>query len=534
MTSPSKLEYRRLRAPREDGELFVEPAFEDFAHLLGQNLELLQQVPADFHGKSRQSLSAEARDELLDRAMAYTRAYRNVKSETRSRPIILSGHQPQLFHAGVWAKNFALHHLARRYDAVAVNLIIDNDLCRSTSVRVPAGKLTSPHVELIPFDRVQQPLPYEERSIRDAACFDSFGQRLAGAVTSLLPSPLGTKMWPWAVAASRRHANLGACVAEARHRLEESWGLDTLEVPLSHICETNSFRWFALHVLARLPEFHDEYNAVLDEYRRLHRLRSPAHPVPNLGNDGSWLEAPFWVWTTASPTRRPLSIRREQDRLYLSDGESESWSLDLAADRLNCGVEQLERYSRDGLRLRPRALVTTMFARIFLGDVFIHGIGGAKYDQTTDQLILRLFGARPPGFVTLSATLRLPLDAPQVGLADITKLTQLLRDIRFHPERHLQGADADQVSRWIAEKKRWIHANLPRGQRRARHIGITSANEALQHFLLEKREKIRALRSQAETQAAVAKTLGSREWSFCLFAEDDLRPRLLELFDTPA
>ena len=46
--------------------------------------------------------------------------------------IFLAGHQPELFHPGVWFKNFALGDLARRYQATAVNLVIDSDTVKST------------------------------------------------------------------------------------------------------------------------------------------------------------------------------------------------------------------------------------------------------------------------------------------------------------------------------------------------------------------------------------------------------------------
>ena len=36
-----------------------------------------------------------------------------------------------------------------------------------------------------------------------------------------------------------------------------------------------------------------------------------------------------------------------------------------------------------GIKLRSRALTTTMFVRLFLADAFLHGIGGAKYDEVT-------------------------------------------------------------------------------------------------------------------------------------------------------
>ena len=49
-----------------------------------------------------------------------------------------------------------------------------------------------------------------------------------------------------------------------------------------------------------------------------------------------------------------------------------------------------------------------MYARLFLADLFIHGIGGAKYDELTDELMRRFFKIEPPEFLTLTGTLLLP------------------------------------------------------------------------------------------------------------------------------
>ena len=50
-----------------------------------------------------------------------------------------------------------------------------------------------------------------------------------------------------------------------------------------------------------------------------------------------------------------------------------------------------------------------MYARLFLCDLFIHGIGGGKYDEVTDNIIRRYYGVEPPAYLVLSATLHLPL-----------------------------------------------------------------------------------------------------------------------------
>ena len=65
-----------------------------------------------------------------------------------------------------------------------------------------------------------------------------------------------------------------------------------------------------------------------------------------------------------------------------------------------------------GIEIRPRALITTMYARLFLSDLFIHGIGGAKYDELTDAIIRRFFGIEPPAYMTVTGTVRLPIPRP--------------------------------------------------------------------------------------------------------------------------
>ena len=51
----------------------------------------------------------------------------------------------------------------------------------------------------------------------------------------------------------RESGRLGAALAQSRHQLEGRWGLETLEVPQSRICQSEPFCWFVAHLLARLP-----------------------------------------------------------------------------------------------------------------------------------------------------------------------------------------------------------------------------------------------------------------------------------------
>ena len=229
-------------------------------------------------------------------------------------PPALAGHQPQLFHPGVWFKNFAVGTLARRHGAVAVNLLIDTDTFKHNAIPVPGGSRTHPERHLIAMDLADRPIPFEERRILDRRQFAEFGRRVADRLAPLVPDPLLRDWWPMVVQRSTETDNLGACLAQARHQLEGRWGLSTLELPESAVCSSEPFAWFTAHLLAQLPRFRSAYNEAVAEYRRRSRIRSAAHPVPDLAADGPWLEAPFWIWTADNPSRRRLFARQAGQR----------------------------------------------------------------------------------------------------------------------------------------------------------------------------------------------------------------------------
>ena len=143
--------YRRFRAPQEDGQTLVEPPRATLGAVVARNRAHLTSLDCEIQGKSLKELAASARQSLVEHAVEYTRRYREVSrrhlaAQQAGGPIILSGHQPQLFHAGVWYKNFVLGSLAKEVGGAAIHLLIDSDLCRAASIRVPTGTVDAPLV----------------------------------------------------------------------------------------------------------------------------------------------------------------------------------------------------------------------------------------------------------------------------------------------------------------------------------------------------------------------------------------------------
>lgn len=545
----SDLKYRRLRAPADDGAALVDPPLESAARLIEQNRALSADWRYDCQGRRLESMVFGARAELHAEARAFTGAYRNTQFApplTPVTPFILAGHQPELFHAGVWFKNFLLSKLGRPTESVAINLLVDTDLVRKVAISVPAKTRGATAIESVAYDTGSEAVPYEERPILDDWLFESFGERAADANETARVDgheayqPVLGELWGEAAKAVERQGEsrrLGLVLAEARHALEERFGLTTLEIPLSLVAQTTEFRWFAVHLLCQLPRLWRVYNTALAEYRQANRIRSNTHPVPGLQEHDDWLEAPFFVWTKDDPRRRHLFVRQTRTALILSDRQG--WQLEIdnpAEGKPDRAIERLAAAEERGIKIRPRALITTMYARLLLSDLFIHGIGGAKYDELTDLIIRRFFEIEPPAYMTATATFRLPIERPEVTLADVERCRLRIRETRYRPESFLreplvmQDAGMQQrLEALAAEKRDYLARHDLRRAPRAVFQKLDRMNRAMNALLRPVEEALHAELTRLGELARQARVLAQREFSFVLFPSEILPARLLDL-----
>jgi hypothetical protein len=518
-----------------DGGLLVRPAPERLLASLRANALVLDLAAGlSLQGRTLTQLRERARSEAQSLAVEYTQAAVGVPAAPTNSPgpWIVTGHQPAIFHPGVWAKNLAVAALARVQEGLGLNLIVDNDLLNSTGIGVPRGPRSSPHVESFLMLDPQSQRPWEEAVIDNARPFETFGRRVSEAVEADWGyRPLVADTWTDAVAAREDSPRLADCLTVMRARQERRWGLANLELPLSKLEEGDSFQWFTAHILARLAEFQSVHNAALADYRRRNRVRSQSHPVPELRRRGDWREAPFWIWQVGETVRHPLYARPQGKRVELACDAKQIGKLRLSRDVDAAeAVEDLAYLSGEGWRIRSRALTTTLFARLCLADLFIHGIGGAKYDELTDSLIERFYGIRPPLFLTLTATQHLPLRPFPVSRDDALQLRRQLRDLEFNPDRvpgaHVSGDFAAKREQLVSELAAQRTAGLPRAERRGHlasarqlHLELQSLRHVQREQQEPTRQSLRAQMGAVESQLAANRILKSRDFAWCLYPE---------------
>ncbi|WP_010583873.1 hypothetical protein [Schlesneria paludicola] len=530
---PDDITPRRIRVPREDRSLLAIPELTAAPRLIAENRALFAGSSCALNGRTLVELRDEARREALDAARSYTSSLLQTEIPASCvTSLVVGGHQPELFHVGVWAKNFALAGFAHNCHSAAINLVIDNDTMNGSSVRVPVGSRDQLRIERVLFDTPRPTQPWEEVHVRDVEQFRKFGPTLRQQVQSAWHfEPLAGSAWDAAVRQLEVSSRLCDAFTALRAHVERAWGLRNLELPMSQVCEMRSFHWFFAHLIARLPELHAIYNQTVADYRRAHRIRSRTQPVPNLDVDGDWLEAPFWVWRRGDLQRGRLFARRKGDQLELRDEQTVFAKLPLTEDgALDAAVGVLNGLKAQGIRIRTRALTTTLFARVCLADIFVHGIGGGKYDEMTDRICERFFGLQAPRFMTVSATLYLPLGGPfDTNESQLRDVQHRIRDLHYNPDRHLESSPT--TSALMAEKTQLLnsartlreshllHGKLTREQHRRLQEIRTDLGRETARILADYQRK----RDDLQTQITANTLIKNREFSFVLYPEGVLR-----------
>ncbi len=415
------LTFQSLSTPQGDGETLIEPPAEELGGLVEQNRRRLAEIgDRRIHGRPLSDLRAVTRSMLA--------------GQRGDGVVVVTGHQPSFYHAGVWAKNIVAARLAQALGGAAVNLIVDNDAPKKTTLVVPHHRDGMLSAQDVPFAEYRVGLAFEQYHALDPAA----GVRLVGEIRRALGEQAyrdsAMPLMADALTDDTHAQDLVDQVTAARKAVERRFGLELIERRVSQV-------WAGpvlLDMLLNAERFFACYNGALADFRKELGLRGTERPVPDLVERQGRFELPVWVYRHSRPRRR-LFVRRDDDTLtfYADDDDIGS----VRAGDLTEGDAMSRLGAVLGWRFRPRALTLTFWARLLLGDLFIHGIGGAKYDRITDQLMRRYLDIDPPEMACASATVRMPMERFPVDTDDLIAARRKVRDVHYNPQRYLSAAD---------------------------------------------------------------------------------------------
>jgi hypothetical protein len=325
-------------------------------------------------------------------------------------PLVATGHQTELYHPGVWVKSALIHLAAEKLGGQAYHVAVDTDEPKHLSLRWPGGTprpLTDSPAAVSWSGLLDAPTPAHlaslERSVEDAAAGWDFEPVVGQFLRSLKRLSLEDEL------------KLAPAITNALHALDWDLGLRHHALVFSPTTWSEPYLAFVYHVLARAGAFAADYNAALASYRNANKIRTPGRPMPDLNASEDECEVPFWLDVLSSGERFRASVVRMGDRWALRSPRSRDdiFLFDPAEGGWDAAGKLLLWLRRNDIRLSPRALTLTMLLRLLVADQFVHGIGGGRYDQVTDELIARHFKVEPPRFAVTTATLYFPGAAGQ-------------------------------------------------------------------------------------------------------------------------
>ncbi len=598
--------------PKSNKEVFIDPPISSIPDLVQENRRKIRGYRFEINNVPFQVLRDKTRNELLHRAIRYTGKIKSLFGDygselplhtkndilqdaswqinqgriliegsildydsIKNMPIIQTGHEPVLYHPGIWIKNHLIQQLSEKLNGIGVNMIVDNDACNMGFIYVPVFFTEPAAIQKVAFIKNKENVAYEEIKFDDLKILLRFKEEVVALLRKNIDKGLTTHLFQAVDRISpdsfshitRRYEkmkrgtrekiifgnmlvsferfmnrvmeyhrrgciDMAELLTTARSTLEEEFSLKNLEVPVSWMCDTEGFYYFLMHILCEADRFATIYNEKLAEYRILHKIRSNANPLPNLKTTGDLVELPFWVWK-AGGQRDKCYLLSDDEFLKIKDGSDILITL-RKDDNMLKNISRLKTLMENQMKIRPRAITTTMFSRLFFSDMFIHGIGGAKYDTITDEIIREFFHVDPPDFVTVSTTLFLPFDILDLDHSIPQIMHHDLRDMNYNPERYASAEiqnDAEFACK--VEKKQKLLEEMPAGNKEKRRWCFHQIKELNKSMLSQIHTKLLEKQREIDTTAqalAYNKVAGFREYPVYIYPMETLKEHFLSVF----
>ena len=386
------------------------------------------------------------------------------------RPVIATGHEAVLWHPGILAKYIALDAWAKHCGAACVHLVVDQHVGVFNSLDVPVrmsdGSLA---VETMKLGHAQPDVPMGWHPPLDPP-------REISSVSPALPSVReGLERIVRLMRECRGQPNAAAQMTAVLEALLRDWiSAHPLPGITATLLMTTSLARAMVQAMA------DDPRSLIEHYNRA-IARVPEAGMTAL--DGAAGELPLWR----------IDEQRRRQRAFVKDALA--WLDD-----------------PQKVTLLPRALTMTALLRMGVCDVFIHGIGGARYDPAMEHWIKTWLNAEPQPIVTVSATLRLPLAPEGEQPLDERHEQQRFRHLWHYP---VLTEDRSILSDWKNEMLAAINA-APRNstERRQQYLRMHDRleSERTRHgsAIAVARDRVETAHRQARERAIIER----RTWPF--------------------
>ena len=544
------MERLSFKVPQKNKQIFLSPSGDKISSLLEENKKIFRQYSFKILNQPFKEVRKKSRKEVVGKALSFSKKFDSdieEKINSNYQYIIQSGHQPVFFHPGIWIKNIFLNQLLKSPPldkSLGLNIILDNDICKDLNFSLPVlsstGNLRLKEINFLS-PALSTNLPFEEYSYPSGELINKFTRDIIHRLKTLESEnknilnnfknfALYLENSSNFCSRNYKKANLGEFLGLARRLYEQEIEPAYLEIPFSQICNSDEFLSFFLEITKNIKSFSKIYNNKLDEYRKLFKIRNRAHPSPNLIIKENLIEVPFWIWKEGDQRKKIFILREEGGNYLYNDSYGKIFLIEKDGVKSLFSLKTI--LKERGLKIRPKALLLTLYNRLFISDLFIHGLGGAKYDLVTDEIIREFFKVEPPHFLVTSCTLYLDFkSSPEASDFKISALKKKIRDLKFNPERYVDELSLTKKGRIrIREQVERKAELIKKIEEVLSPVEKQKISEEIKDINNLVREKIKPLKCELSKKLAEegkkmkqSKVYTFREFPYCFFSAKTLR-----------
>ena len=384
--------------PDQTDCIFTSPDFKSWPSLLRNNRDSL------FAVDNRET----CRSELVDIAAEYTRRTGFPVSHLKSEEnIIVTGHQPNWHHCGIFAKNIITDRFARHVSGTAVQLVLDHDIC-GTSMSLPESDNNGLlRFKTVPLEKKHQEIPLEFRPV---PCKELL-RKFINSVSKISKGSFCSDIWcrdSCSVLKTAQSCRSAAdIITQLQAQLNHAFGLEIIYLPVSLMSQSDGFTGFVYSIIRDAVNFAGIYNRAIKNKQETDNLK-PNQTIRLLKTDylNNIIELPFWlVSKTGKRASLYVSLNGSSPRIGTVDNILAT--IDSSADKKQ---QLLDILSENKCMIRPKAVTLTLFTRLYPADLFVHGTGAENYEYITDHLIRDYYRIPRLSFGIATATMTLPAD----------------------------------------------------------------------------------------------------------------------------
>lgn len=349
----------KLAVPKEPNTINVCPALSTWPASVHCNRNILTKHFPNF---------SEYRNNLLSLAVEYTKDLTGKEVEYDiTKPVIATGHQPNWHHCGIFIKSLIANQLANRLAGLFIHIVVDHDTYE-TSMALPVSAQSQDQPD-ITLKRIK-PKANQMQDFLTHSLDSSPNNALLKCCWADMDSP-------------GKDCSVSKYIIYMQAALYQNLNIDAVYLPVSKMADSGVFQDFLAYLLTDISSFVAHYNnavSMLKTSTDISILRTIEI------KECPFTELPFWLITPGN----------KKSSLFVSSDQEHSISIACESDILvtakNKDVTQtLKKLKQKGYSIRPKAVVLTLFVRLYLADWFIHGAGGARYEFITDYLLQHFF-----------------------------------------------------------------------------------------------------------------------------------------------